>query len=471
MKLFAVMSHKGGVGKTTSAVYLAEELAAKGYRTLLVDADRQQGAGLLLEIGAPSGDVQPTRIPGLSYMGSAKLTEQEIATRAAAAAGQFDIGVVDTPSLDDSLAQAWLQQAHATLMIMQVEPLTVKTFPSALATLESVRRLNPKIEIVGLLPTMFDPTLETHRTCLTELLTRKPEAVFTPVVPSDPGLMHRAAGQGAPEISPAARQSYQVAADRIIRVLNPTRSGTGAPAAQASASPWETQTAPASTAFPAQAPAAWPAAPAQAVSAAAPQGYDAGAGYGAPASPFAAPAPPAAAAGGHPGWGAPQQAPPPPQPAWGAAPQHAPPGGHPAPHAYASQPAFGGGAYGAPGPYGMGQSATSDEQAPDWWQGSQGHDSVMGRAREGSSGRGMDPTAGRRSREGSGRPAWAPFALGFAAACILLLLAWVGGVFRKMPLQSPKPGVTPAHAAPSGQKKAMKTDRALVGETVVAEKE
>ena len=57
MKLIAVISHKGGAGKTTSSVQLAEEMARRGQRTLLVDADRQQGAGLLLGIDAPAGCV------------------------------------------------------------------------------------------------------------------------------------------------------------------------------------------------------------------------------------------------------------------------------------------------------------------------------------------------------------------------------------------------------------------------------
>ena len=68
MKLIAVISHKGGAGKTTSAVQIAEELARRGQRTLFVDADRQQGAGLLLGIDAPAGCVQRTTAPrpGLS---------------------------------------------------------------------------------------------------------------------------------------------------------------------------------------------------------------------------------------------------------------------------------------------------------------------------------------------------------------------------------------------------------------------
>src|SRR5438067_680073 len=219
MKLIAVISHKGGAGKTTSAVQIAEELARRGQRTLLVDADRQQGAGLLLGIDAPAGCVQRTVVPNLDYLGSARLTDLEIADCYAGFANRFDVGVVDTPSLDDPLARGWLREASAALMVLQVDPLTVKTLPSALNTLEVVRAFKPSIQILGLLPTMFDASEEAHGKLLAELLSRRPDAVFTPVVPADPGLMHRANAAECPPVGDAARQAYQCAVDRILRSL------------------------------------------------------------------------------------------------------------------------------------------------------------------------------------------------------------------------------------------------------------
>jgi chromosome partitioning protein len=480
MKLLAVISHKGGVGKTTSAVLLAEELAAQGYRTLLVDADRQQGAGLLLEVGTPTGEVQRTRVAGLDYLGSARLTDAQVAQRAAAVADRYDMGIVDTPSLDDSMARAWLQQATAALMILQVEPLTVKTFPNALQALDGVRHLNPLIELVGLLPTMFDPSQETHRTCLTELLTRRPESVFTPVVPVDAGLMHRAAGAGAPEISVPARQSYQCAADRITRMLNPNRSGyppTGAGAPQlqvpgsrlqagegpavvgSGAGSWEPPAGaqrhagaayapsgaaqdPVGTApgppggWPAGAqslpPGGWPAGAQQYPPQAAHPGYPAQAvppGYAQPSSPSGYPAP-----AGHPGY--------PPQ----ATAPSASAGGWPAP-AQEGMPATypAGGQAAPPQPTAMAGGAghenwDRDRQDPDWWQ-----------AESEAAGRADSSTVLRRPAR-SGSPA--TFALGFAAACILLLLAWAGGAFRRVPMTGPQTRVPGAYAAPRGEQTA-----------------
>jgi cellulose biosynthesis protein BcsQ len=472
MKLLAVMSHKGGVGKTTSAVVLAEELAAKGYRTLLVDADRQQGAGLLLEVGPPTGEIQQTLVSGLDYLGSGRFTETDVAAKAAAANDRYDIGIVDTPAVDDDLARSWLQQATATLMIMQVEPLTVKTFPNALTTLETVRRMNPLIELVGLLPTMFDSSEATHRTCLTELLTRRPESVFTPPVPVDAGLMHRGAGAGAPEIQPAARQAYQCAADRIIRVLGPSRGGavaggfapgwgTSAPnglaAAEGSAPAAGFPATGSGPSVPTAAPAGWQPAP----GASAPPAFP-----GPPAHPGwpVAPAPggfaPPSTPGGEPGYGyaaAPAafpEAPPAgawPAPAAGFPPPAGPVGypGHPAP----AGPAGGSGPAGRPigsavPPFGAPPSAPTphpgcfsapstpaplpggafdaDEQEPDWYR----------------AGSGAGAPASLPSVRADRRVAGLPFLMGFAVACVLALLVWAFGAIRK-------PAFTPAQAAPS----------------------
>lgn len=251
MKLIAVISHKGGAGKTTTAVQLAEELARRGQRTLLVDADRQQGAGLLLGIDSPAGCVQQTSVPQLDYLGSARLTDLEVADCYASIADRFDLGIVDTPSLDDALARAWLREAAAALMVLQVDPLTVKTLPSALNTLEVVRAFKPSIVLLGLLPTMFNQEEAAHRSLLAELLSRRPEAVFTPVVPADSGLMHRANVQEHPPVGEAARQAYQCAVDRILRALGNEETpsvgllrpatGTAAPGAspQRAVPPWQ----------------------------------------------------------------------------------------------------------------------------------------------------------------------------------------------------------------------------------------
>ena len=55
MRKIAVAMAKGGVGKTTTAVNLAHELALQGHRVLLVDCDTQAQASKFLGVSPPYG--------------------------------------------------------------------------------------------------------------------------------------------------------------------------------------------------------------------------------------------------------------------------------------------------------------------------------------------------------------------------------------------------------------------------------
>src|SRR3954469_736043 len=56
-KVLAVVSQKGGVGKTTTAVYLAAALGVRGVKTLLIDADPQGSVRYGLGLHAPADRV------------------------------------------------------------------------------------------------------------------------------------------------------------------------------------------------------------------------------------------------------------------------------------------------------------------------------------------------------------------------------------------------------------------------------
>jgi chromosome partitioning protein len=221
METLSIISHKGGAGKTSSAVMLAEDLARRGFRVVLIDADRQRGAGLLLGIEQPSGQVQQTENPRLRYLCSSMVPLREIASRAQELAGLFDAAVVDTPSLDDPLARAWIQMSTSVLMVLPVEPISLRTLDGADAALEAVQKLNPKIRLVGILPTMFDETDSTQRTLMLELVSRRQDGLLSPAIPLDSGLAHRAEQKAELRTRPGetTKLAYQATTEYLVSVL------------------------------------------------------------------------------------------------------------------------------------------------------------------------------------------------------------------------------------------------------------
>ncbi len=230
MKTLSIISHKGGAGKTSSAVMLAEEFARRGLRVVLVDADRQRGASMLLGIEQPSTVVQQTRNPKLRYLCSTGIPLRELPNKAEELKGLFDVAVVDTPSLDDPLARGWIQLSSHALMVIPVEPVSLKTLDAADNALDSIRRLNEEIRCAGVLPTMFDETDANQRTLMMELRSRRSDILPSGAIPHDPGLAHRAEQKAERRTEPteATRKTYQAAADTLVKLLGLSSEATGA---------------------------------------------------------------------------------------------------------------------------------------------------------------------------------------------------------------------------------------------------
>lgn len=231
MKTLAVISHKGGAGKTSSAVMLAEDLAARGLRVVLVDADRQRGAGLLLGIEQPTQSVMQTQNPRLRYFCCSGTPLRELPAKAQELDGLFDVAVVDTPSLDDPLARAWMQLSNAALMLIPIEPVSLKTLEAADAALENAKRLNPNIQHLGILATMFDEEDSQHRTLILELRSQRSHDLIAEPIPLDPDLAHRAAQKAEQRTQPteATRRAYHVTGDFIIQSMGLGKLYSGEP--------------------------------------------------------------------------------------------------------------------------------------------------------------------------------------------------------------------------------------------------
>ncbi len=184
--VIAVTNQKGGVGKTTTAINLGAALAEMGHYTLLGDLDPQGGLSLGLGLAAHDLDLTiyniltDTRIPvaGITHHIRAHLDllpsnidlavaefqliaqmGREYILREAlqAVRHQYEYIVLDCPPSLNLLTVNALTAADAIIVPLQVEYFAMRGLEQLMDVFGRVRRrLNPNLEIIGIVPTMVD---------------------------------------------------------------------------------------------------------------------------------------------------------------------------------------------------------------------------------------------------------------------------------------------------------------------------
>ena len=140
-KLIIVTNQKGGAGKTTAAVHLAGTAVRRGYKTLLIDADKQ---GTATKWVAQAEDGQPHKI---RVMGLA-MAEAKIAQEVKQYVEDYDIIIVDCPpSVDSPIPQVMLMIADLAIVPIVPKPGDLWASTDLLELADRATSMNPELKV------------------------------------------------------------------------------------------------------------------------------------------------------------------------------------------------------------------------------------------------------------------------------------------------------------------------------------
>jgi chromosome partitioning protein len=258
-RIISVANQKGGVGKTTTAINLAAGLAKSGRTALVVDIDPQCNAtsGLGVEpaarhplvAGRPlPEEVTATSQPGLFVLpGSQSLADADalsasnrqrasvLRQQLSGELGRFDYVLLDCPPSLGQLTRAALAASGEIFIPIQCEYFAMEGLSQIIELARQARsRDNPRLEIGGIVLTMFDPGLELANEVAGEVREYFADAVFDSIIPRDVAISEAPShGRSVMDYAPRARgaRAYtELVMEVIDRESSSSRTRPGGPA-------------------------------------------------------------------------------------------------------------------------------------------------------------------------------------------------------------------------------------------------
>lgn len=261
-KVISIANQKGGVGKTTTAINLSAGLAVLEYKTLIIDADPQANAtsgvgfdhksiktsiyecilreveprDIILHTKTPNLDIIPAHIDLVGAeieLINLPNREKMMKTVIDKIKNDYDFIIIDcSPSLGLITVNA-LSASDSVIVPVQCEYFALEGLGKLLNTIKIVQsRLNPNLEIEGILLTMYDKRLRLSNQVVEDVRTHFQDMVFETIVARNTTLgeapsfgesviMFDAESKGAQSYLNLAREVLQK--NNLIHIDNPKK--------------------------------------------------------------------------------------------------------------------------------------------------------------------------------------------------------------------------------------------------------
>ncbi len=223
--LYALANQKGGVGKTTTAINLAACLAEAGARSLLVDLDPQANA--TSGLGERAGDTSTYDLLDGAPLAGAVIElaqrddgESYLGQSLQGARDGYEFIFLDCPPSLGPLTVNALAASDQVLVPVQAEYYALEGLSQLVKSVELVRaRLNPRLQIGGVLLTMVDGRTKLSAEVEDEVRRHFGDRVFRTTIPRSVRLAE-APSHGLPVIAydrrSAGADAYWRAANELV---------------------------------------------------------------------------------------------------------------------------------------------------------------------------------------------------------------------------------------------------------------